>query len=190
MDTSMQFLRDIHGLDPIGWWPPAIGWWLVAVLAIALATAGVWLWRTAPYQFEGWRWDARQRLKRLRRQVETEQPKAIAGELSELLRRIAIARCGRHMCAGITGPAWLDWLAENDPAGYDWRKRGQVLLKLPYAPPEPLESKETLIELIDAALAWVIKRDNSVLGGSSSGSHAWESHADTSSLRSGTASDV
>lgn len=185
MDASMPFLRDIHGLDPIGWWPPAMGWWMVAISAIALATAGVWLWRTAPYQFEGWRWDARQRLKRLRRQVETEQPKAIAGELSELLRRIAIARCGRHVCAGLTGPAWLDWLAENDPAGYDWRKQGQVLLNLPYAPPNSLESKEILIELTDAALAWVITKDKPVTGSPST-----ESHADTSSLRSGTAGDV
>ncbi len=159
MDAPMQFLRDIRDLDPVGWWPPAPGWWLVAGLGLLLLAASLWLWRIAPYQFEGWRWDARQRLKRLRRQLDNQQPKKIAGELSELLRRIAIARCGRHSCAGLTGEAWLAWLTDNDPTGFDWRERGHILLELPYAPPQTLGSKAALNELIGAALGWVITKN-------------------------------
>ena len=162
MDAPMQFLRDIRGLDPVAWWPPAVGWWLVAGLGLVLIAAGVWLWRIAPYQFEGWRWDARQRLNRLRRQLDTQQPKNIAGELSELLRRIAIARCGRHSCAGLTGEAWLIWLADNDPTGFNWRDQGQLLLELPYAPPQTAGSKEALNALIGAALGWVITKNKRV----------------------------
>lgn len=36
-------LRDIHLPDPIGWWPPAPGWWIVAILAITLVFTGCYL---------------------------------------------------------------------------------------------------------------------------------------------------
>lgn len=186
MDAPIQFLRDIRGLDSISWWPPALGWWLAAIVGLLVIAGGVWLWRTAPYTFEGWRWDARQRLKRLRRQLDTQQPKKIAGELSELLRRIAIARCGRHPCAGLTGEAWLTWLTDNDPTGFDWRDRGHILLELPYAPPETLGRKEALNELIGAALGWVItknKRFTTPMGRT-------ESRAENSPKEDKTATDV
>ena len=41
----LQQLRDIHLPVEPGWWPPAIGWWL---LALMLAAAVAWLaWRLA-----------------------------------------------------------------------------------------------------------------------------------------------
>ena len=35
IDLSQLPLRDIHLPGPIGWWPPAVGWWLVAALVLA-----------------------------------------------------------------------------------------------------------------------------------------------------------
>ena len=29
-------LRDIHLPDPLSWWPPAIGWWLLVIGSLAL----------------------------------------------------------------------------------------------------------------------------------------------------------
>ena len=70
----------------------------------------------------GWRRDAIQSLKTLRYRSSLEDPKLIGDELSELLRRIAIAHRGRHACAGLTGEAWLEWLSRDDPTGFDWKK--------------------------------------------------------------------
>ena len=75
-------------------------------------------------------------------------------ELSELLRRIAMARCGREACAGLSGEAWLDWLSQNDPRRFDWRARGRLLLELPYRPPDDTDYGAQMHELVDAALAW------------------------------------
>ena len=80
--------------------------------------------------------------------------KVLAARLSELLRRIAIARCGRDRCAGLNGETWLAWLADHDPDGFDWRARGRLLLELPYAPPGETGDRPELYKLIDAALAW------------------------------------
>ena len=30
----MDPLRDIHGIDPAPWWPPAPGWWATAALVL------------------------------------------------------------------------------------------------------------------------------------------------------------
>jgi hypothetical protein len=85
--------------------------------------------------------------------------KQTAGELSELVRRIAIARLGRESCAGLTGEDWLDWLGGHDPKGFDWTRRGRVLLSAPYAPPAKADRPEELLALIDAAYDWVATED-------------------------------
>ena len=46
IDVSQLPLRDIHLPGPIGWWPPAPGWWLVAALVlVAVALYGVHYYR-------------------------------------------------------------------------------------------------------------------------------------------------
>ncbi|MCU7947911.1 MAG: DUF4381 domain-containing protein, partial [Candidatus Thiodiazotropha sp. (ex Cardiolucina cf. quadrata)] len=81
--------------------------------------------------------------------------KQVAGELSELLRRIAIARCGREQTASLTDEAWLDWLQSNDSTGFQWQEKGRLLLELPYAPPDRTAEKTELEQLINAAIHWV-----------------------------------
>jgi hypothetical protein len=163
MELQTYQLRDIHGLDAIPWWPPAPGWWL---LGIGLILSLWLLWRLLPHlRIPGlvgvtWRWDAARKLRDLRRRVGRQDTKQSAGDLSELLRRIAMARRGRDACAGLSGQRWLDWLRENDPQGFDWSNRGVLLLNLPYAPPGSAETdSRKLLELIDAVQNWVARED-------------------------------
>jgi len=152
----MDPLRDIHGIDSAPWWPPAPGWWLL-LLGVLLAVLLVWwlIRRRRLYPLGRWQQDARRHLLALRRRMKREPVKQVAGELSELLRRIAIARCGREQTASLTGEMWLDWLQSNDSTGFPWREKGRLLLELPYAPPGHTADKSTLSQLIDAAVHWV-----------------------------------
>ncbi len=159
MDSPIQYLRDIRGLDPIGWWPPAPGWWLAAGLFLIILAATVWLWRLGPYPLRTWRWDAWRKLRRLRLQMDSMAPKEVVSEFSELLRRIAIARLGRRSCAGLADAAWLEWLTKHDPMGFDWNTKGRILLELPYAPADLQTGHEDLRELIDAALGWAATKE-------------------------------
>jgi hypothetical protein len=158
-DSLANRLYDIHDLDPVGIWPLATGWWLILAGAalIVLLLMGLRRWRPDWRRYlprYGWSRDAARELTALREKVGHADVKTLAAELSELLRRIAIARCGRDLCAGLHGDPWLAWLADHDPDGFDWRARGRLLLDIPYAPPDELDHHPDLHNLIDAALVW------------------------------------
>ena len=158
MYPAVNQLIDIRGLDPAPWWPPAPGWWLIAAALILSA----YLWprlstiiARRPPRRPRWQRDAQRRLHSLRRRARNQDAKETAGELSELIRRIAMAKYGRVSCAGLAGQAWLGWLEERDPAGFAWREQGRVLLDLPYAPAaHDNPGAERLEPLIDATLIW------------------------------------
>jgi len=149
-------LRDIHGLDPISWWPLAPGWWISAALflltAVALYLVARHLIRYPP---GSWRREAQVALRDLWRQRNQLSQKESAARLSVLLRRIAIARFGREKTASISGFEWLAWLQQSDPNGFDWTERGHILLNLPYAPEDWQAKPGELDELISAALELV-----------------------------------
>ena len=154
MDPSvLEKLRDIHGLDPLPWWHMAPGWPLLfgAVLLLFL-TRKLWWPRK---RSQSWRKDAEHQLRSLRRQLREQSPKHILDELSELLRRIAMARHGRHACAGLYGEEWLAWLQAHDPQGFAWESEGRELVEMRYAPPDSDVEKARIRRLVDAAQHWI-----------------------------------
>lgn len=166
MEPGLGQLRDIQGITNVPWWPLATGWWLLLAALVLLAFAA-YHWRAIlrlrvpipGITLGTWRWDAAAQLRSLRRRArEGQDPKTTVGELSELLRRIAMARWGRTPCAGLTGEEWLAWLAARDPAGFPWESRGQLLITAPYAPPGALGERD-LLALIEATLVWVSAAD-------------------------------
>ena len=129
-DIAAQ-LKDIQGLDAVSWWPPAGGWWLLALALIGLALGLFYLLRHLyRYPPGSWRRDAWRQLRQLRQRSSFLPADQLAGELSVLMRRIAVARYGRDQAAALVGEHWLDWLQRNDPAGFDWTVQGKVLLKI------------------------------------------------------------
>lgn len=156
MNPILHDLRDIRGLDPIPWWSIAPGWWLAALGVLALAVLALLAVRWWRERVPGsWQADARRRLRALEGQLRWADARSAAAELSELLRRIAMARHGRRVCAGLAGEAWLDWLERNDPNGFPWRREGRLLIDLPYAPPGLRAPGDDLLALVRAALGWV-----------------------------------
>lgn len=155
MPEGLGQLRDIHGLDGLPWWPLAPGWWLLITALLVLAAMVLawrhWLWLPGG----GWKADALRRLRSVRSRLGRDDVRALAGELSELVRRIAMARFGRKSCAGLVGEQWLSWLQANDPNDFAWTSLGTALIDLPYAPPRVRGQATALVAILEAAEGWV-----------------------------------
>lgn len=119
-------LRDIHlPLEP-SWWPPAPGWWLLALL---LVLALAWLLS---------RWLQGRRIARARRVLLRELDAACrldggaaqVAAMSELLRRAA--RRHAPQAVSLRDEAWLAFLDGDDPSRAFRDGPGRVLLDGPY----------------------------------------------------------
>ena len=100
-------LRDIHLPDPVSWWPPAPGWWLLAgVLAgllilllrrraqLNVRRAGLRAFADIQRDFQDHCDDQR-----------------LSADVSTLLRRICLTYLPRESVASLTGKAWRDAMA-------------------------------------------------------------------------------
>lgn len=155
MSPLLEQLHDIDGLDPISWWPLAIGWWIIIALAAALCIA---LLCYAAYRIayvRSWKNDTMQKLAYLESCLTDATAREAAIALSEYLRRIALRRFPRKECASLIGKTWLTWLSKHDPKQFDWNTKGIFLINLPYAPENATISVEQVKDLIQATKNWV-----------------------------------
>ena len=128
MKPDLSQLRDIHLPEPVSWWPPAPGWWLLLALTfIAVCLAYVIY---ARHRRNHWRGNALAELTRLRDAA----PEKMLGELSVLMRRVAISRFPRQEVAALTGEDWLRFLDHTLGDGMAFQSGiGRVMLSGPYA---------------------------------------------------------
>lgn len=127
-------LKDIHLPTPVGYWPPAPGWWLLALLLPVLAWAGYRFYRR-PRRRAAVK-TAQAMLAAIRDDAGMDDRQKLAA-LSALLRRAAISRDGRESVAGLHGDAWLRYLdAELADRPFS-EGEGRCLADGPYRPLAP-----------------------------------------------------
>lgn len=106
-------LRDIHTAPAAPWWPPAPGWWVLALL-ILLTLA--WLIRRAIGRYR----DHKRRKQMLgwvdflNEMVDPEnEPQAYLSMLNRIFKLIALRAFPHQHCAGMKGQEWADFLIEK-----------------------------------------------------------------------------
>lgn len=157
MKPDLSQLRDIHLPTPISWWPPAPGWWLLAVLVVAIPFGLYALYRRR--QRNNWRRSALTELARLRQQFQA-QPSStqmIVSELSVLLRRVAICCFPRDEVAMLSGDKWLAFLDRGMGDGAAFQsEQGRLLTTAPYVAAASI-APDTLLTLCTLCENWIKK---------------------------------
>lgn len=141
-------LRDIHLPDPISWWPPAPGWWLLLgllLVLVALSFLFSHLWRRGRLRRE-----ARAVLEQIQnRYAQQGDGQQLAVDLSVLLRRIAISRYPQAEVAGLTDAEWLGFLdqgiAQSKVSNGFSQGVGRVLVEAPYRPDMKIDAEDLLL---------------------------------------------
>ena len=149
MPPTQLPLKDIHLPESIGWFPPAIGWWLV-VLLIPLC---IW--------FLYWAY------KRLTRKTAIKAAKQLLAtiknspmdnaqklaEISALLRRVAVSVAPRAEAASLTGTALLAFLDNTLKDAQFMTGTGRFLVNAPYQKYMP--SEQEISQLISLCENWL-----------------------------------
>ncbi len=135
-------LRGYHLPEPVSWWPPAPGWWLLALLLSVAIGATLWL-LLAYRRSNAARRTARRELQALKstHAAGGDDATLIRG-LSRLLRRFALTRFPREQVAGLTGEAWLRFLDRYAADRAFTQGVGRALVEAPYRPDTPLPASE------------------------------------------------
>ncbi len=143
-------LKDLHLPANISWWPPAIGWWLLAVLVIGIVIGLVWLFkrltrRTALKS-------AKKHLTQLKQDPKQNNLQKLTA-LSVLMRRVAISVYPRKEVASLTGQAWLMFLDRNLKSAQFSTGAGKVLADAHFRNTPPTDSD--LAQLYQLCEEWL-----------------------------------
>ena len=143
-------LKDIHTAAPLPWWPPAPGWWIVALLGLVLL---VWVARRlmARYRVHQRRIQMLGWVDHLNTSIDPiKQPQHYLSTVNRVFKVVALRAFPDQQCALMAGNEWADFVRRN-------LKTNQpdtilsVLSSGPYEP-SPQFEPEAISEL---ARAWI-----------------------------------
>ncbi len=130
VNQELAQLHAIHSPEPIGWWPLAWGWYTVIVgLLLALLLLGFWLHRR--YVHGAAKREALQLLSRYEQHCNEADSQRVCAQLSELLKRVALAYFPRKTVAGLQGERWIEFLNATSTQ-LDFYAVRKELLESPY----------------------------------------------------------
>jgi len=146
MPQNQLPLRDIQIPDAIGLWPPAIGWWILAILIPLLVYLSYKLYKylTRKTALKA----AKKQFKALKINTQLDDKQKLI-ELSSLMRRTAVSVFPRADVASLTGNAWLDFLDKNSNTVLFNNETGRLLIDAPYRKAPDLNDLTALFDLCE-----------------------------------------
>ena len=138
-------LRDIHAAPAAPWWPPAPGWWLLALLLLFVLN---WLVRRliARYRVHQRRKQMLGWVDHLNASIDPKlHPQAYLSTLNRIFKLVALRAFPGQHCAALAGQNWADFLTEK-MQGSNSAESLNVLALGPYNP-APRFDPEIMSEL-------------------------------------------
>lgn len=162
-------LRDIHLPAAVSAWPPAPGWWLLALIVLAVVVFAVIALRGFVRRNRYRRLAQKQltaitsRLTHKQSGSATDQTVEYLQQLNQLLKQTALAANSDQPIAGLHGSQWLQFLDRwGDTTDFS-QGAGKVLLEGPYSVcADPVD----LPALNQIARRWIKQHKITITGGS------------------------
>lgn len=151
MQPTQLELKGLHLPEALSWWPPAWGWWLVAVAAV-LVPALLFAWYRRLTRQTAVK-TAKKLLAALKQNPDLDNGQKLR-ELSVLLRRVAISIApDPSQVAGLTGASWLAFLDQGLPDAPFSLGVGAALADGPYRRSVPGDAQ--IAQLFTLCEAWL-----------------------------------
>ena len=127
LEKTLVNLKDIHLPPPVSFWPPAPGWWILAVLLISsLFIGSVWFYRQ--HKKRKPKTEALRILKDLQILYQNSKDDVVSlRNLSNLLRRTALTFYDNDEVASLQGSSWLEFLDKTGKTKEFSQGAGKVL---------------------------------------------------------------
>ena len=131
MSHSIELITQLHNIHSppiISLWPPAIGWWIIALSIILISTLYYYKYYYITHKI---RRAALKKFKQLQ-QLHYQNKNQLVIDLSILLRRVALAKFPQHQVAKLNGNTWLQFLDKTGNTKEFTQGSGQALSVAPY----------------------------------------------------------
>ena len=127
VENTLVNLKDIHLQPPVSFWPPAPGWWILAVLLIPSLFIGVVLFYRQHKKRKP-KTEALRILKDLQILYQNSKDEVVSlRNLSNLLRRTALTFYDNDEVASLQGSSWLEFLDKTGKTKEFSQGAGKVL---------------------------------------------------------------
>jgi hypothetical protein len=149
--NPLEQLKDIHLPDAIGFWPPALGWWLLAALLIAVFITAMVLYKHR--QKSAYRRAAVKQVKKLFSDYkEPQQSHELTGQLNRLLKAVALQSYPTKQVSRLTQKQWLEFLDNSANMQVFRQGAGEILASAPYDKNSELTD---IAALKRCSIAWI-----------------------------------
>jgi Domain of unknown function (DUF4381) len=149
---SLARLNGLTPLEPISFWPPAPGWWVLLFVVLAVGTVFE-LRRRRNDRAQAYRRSAKAALERINAKGGNAERVA---KLATLLKSTALAAYPRAEVASLSGEPWLEFLDSKGSGSSFVSGSGRALLAATYdARAAEALSREELDALSQCASDWI-----------------------------------
>lgn len=154
MNTNpLAALEPIIEPTTVGWFPPALGWWIALGLFVLVALVVI-VYFVKRQEHGAHRRQAKKLLKRL---YALDDPHHVATSANSILKRTALVTYGHHIVGGLTGEQWLQFLDCKADMRHFHTPLGRLMLECVYSKPNVNSDSLPIRSLLDACVLWVDK---------------------------------
>ena len=151
-DIKVNNLEPISAPEPVSFWPPQPGWYVVIALLLVLLIYGIYRY-TQYKKRNAYRKRALFELEKLNKRT---LDQTLLADLNALLKVTALKGYPRDMVAELTGTPWLEFLERTEPKSKFRTAPGTLLIEASFVKAEQLNvNQNDWNELIRMSQAWI-----------------------------------